>query len=180
MPTRYSQTYANQEEYLLSSKEISLDFNSTASIAVTKAAHASHPQPAFRASVSTGASILLPLHLKENGMPKVKSNRVEVAASAKPKQRAAKQTAAPVEIIIGKSKLKMAQPASPAASKQQIMISLLKRPKGAAIEELMEATGWQRHSVHGTMSGVLKKRLGLPLITEYGERGRTYRIADAR
>lgn len=113
-------------------------------------------------------------------MSKAKSNRTETAESATPKQHATKQAAAPVEIIIGKSRPKMAQPTVPAASKQQILISLLKRPKGAAIEELMEATGWQRHSVHGTMSGVLKKRLGLPLITEYGECGRMYRIADAR
>lgn len=113
-------------------------------------------------------------------MSKAKSNRIEAAEPTAPKQRAAKQATAPVEIIIGKSKPKVPQPPAPAASKQQILISLLKRPKGAAIEELMEATGWQRHSIHGTMSGVLKKRLGLPLITEYGERGRTYRIADAR
>lgn len=91
-----------------------------------------------------------------------------------------KQPATPVEIKVVKTKQKAMSAAAPAASKQQILINLLKRPKGAAIEELMEATGWQRHSVHGTMSGVLKKRLGLPLITEYGERGRTYRIADAR
>lgn len=113
-------------------------------------------------------------------MSKAKSNRIEATEPATPKQRAAKPAAAPVEIIIGKSKPKLPQPTAPAASKQQILISLLKRPKGAAIEELMEATGWQRHSIHGTMSGVLKKRLGLPLVTEYGERGRTYRIADAR
>lgn len=112
-------------------------------------------------------------------MSKAKTNRLVTAKPATLKQRAAKP-AAPVEIIIGKSKQKVPQPTEPASSKQQILISLLKRPKGAAIEELMEATGWQRHSVHGTMSGVLKKRLGLPLITEYGERGRTYRIADAR
>lgn len=113
-------------------------------------------------------------------MSKAKTNRLSAVKPATPKQGATKSPAAPVEIIIGKSKPKMAQPAAPASSKQQILISLLKRPKGAAMEELMEATGWQRHSVHGTMSGVLKKRLGLPLITEYGERGRTYRIADAR
>ena len=113
-------------------------------------------------------------------MSKAKSNRIEAVEPAIPKQRAAKSNGAPVEIIIGKSKPKMPQPPAPTASKQKILITLLKRPKGAAIEELMEATGWQRHSIHGTMSGVLKKRLGLPLITEYGERGRTYRIADAR
>lgn len=111
-------------------------------------------------------------------MSKAKANHTQATGPATPKQRAAKAAAAPVEIIIGKSKPKMPQPTAPAASKQQILISLLKRPKGAAIEELMEATGWQRHSVHGTMSGVLKKRLGLPLITEYGERGRIYKIAE--
>ena len=89
------------------------------------------------------------------------------------------QPAAPVEITIGKSKPKVTT-GTPATSKQQTLIALLKRPKGASLEELMEATGWQRHSVHGTLSGVLRKRLGLPVITEFGERGRTYRIADAR
>lgn len=113
-------------------------------------------------------------------MSKAKSNRIEASEPATPKQRATKPAAAPVEIIIGKPKPKLAQPAAPAASKQQILISLLKRPRGAAIEELMEATGWQRHSVHGTLSGVLKKRLGLPVITEYSEHGRMYRISDAR
>ena len=91
-----------------------------------------------------------------------------------------KQPAAPVKIIIGKSKSRVTPPTAAAASKQQILISLLKRPEGAAIEELMEATGWQRHSVQGTLSGVLKKRLGLPVVTEFGERGHMYRIADAR
>lgn len=113
-------------------------------------------------------------------MSKAKSNRLAAAETAATKKRTTKPAAAPVAIIIGKSQPKVPQPPAPAASKQQILISLLKRPKGAAIEELMEATGWQRHSVHGAMSAVLKKRLGLPLITEYGERGRTYRIADAR
>lgn len=113
-------------------------------------------------------------------MSKAKSNRIETTERANSKPRATKQPDAPVEILIGKSEPKMAKPKAPKASKQQILINLLKRPKGAAIEELMEATGWQRHSVYGTMSAVLKRRLGLPLITEYGERGRTYRIADVR
>lgn len=65
-------------------------------------------------------------------------------------------------------------------SKQEAMIALLKRPKGTTMEELMSATGWQRHSVHGAISGVLRKRLGLEVITEYGDRGRSYRIAGAR
>lgn len=64
-------------------------------------------------------------------------------------------------------------------TKLEALIGLLKRPKGATLEEMMQATGWQRHSIHGTLSGALKKRRGLPVIAEYGDKGRTYRIAGA-
>jgi hypothetical protein len=62
-------------------------------------------------------------------------------------------------------------------SKQSTMIKLLKRPGGATIDEMAKTTCWQRHSVHGMMSGVLKKRLGLSIVSEKGERGRVYRIS---
>ena len=62
-------------------------------------------------------------------------------------------------------------------SKQATLIKLLTRPGGATIDEMAEATGWQRHSVRGMMSGVLKKRLGLSIASEKEERGRIYRIA---
>ena len=62
-------------------------------------------------------------------------------------------------------------------SKQATLIKLLKRPGGATIDEMAKATGWQRHSIRGVMSGVLKKRLGLSIASEKEERGRIYRIA---
>jgi hypothetical protein len=62
-------------------------------------------------------------------------------------------------------------------SKQSTMIKLLKRPCGATIDAMAKTTCWQRHSVHGMMSGVLKKRLGLSIVSEKGERGRVYRIS---
>lgn len=63
-------------------------------------------------------------------------------------------------------------------SKQSIVLNMLKRPEGATVEQLAEATGWQPHTVRGTLSGVIKKRLGLSLISEKptGEK-RIYRIA---
>ncbi len=53
------------------------------------------------------------------------------------------------------------------------------QPKeGASIADLMKATGWQAHSVRGAISGNLKKKLGLGIISEKVEgRGRVYRIA---
>jgi len=63
------------------------------------------------------------------------------------------------------------------ASKQATLIKLLERPSGASIDEMTRATGWQRHSIRGMMSGVLKKRLGLSIASAKEERGRIYRIA---
>ena len=62
-------------------------------------------------------------------------------------------------------------------SKQVTLITLLERPGGATIDEMTKATGWQRHSTRGMMSGVLKKRIGLSIASEKEERGRVYRIA---
>jgi len=62
-------------------------------------------------------------------------------------------------------------------SKQVTLIKLLKRPSGATIDEMAKATGWQRHSVRGVMSGALKKRLELSIASEKEDRGRVYRIS---
>ena len=61
-------------------------------------------------------------------------------------------------------------------SKQSILIKLIKSPTGATVHELATATAWQKHSVHGVMSGVLKKKLGLAITSSKEERGRVYRI----
>lgn len=50
-------------------------------------------------------------------------------------------------------------------SKQAQLIALLKRPDGASMEDLISVTGWQRHSIRGVLSGVVRKKLGLPLAT---------------
>jgi hypothetical protein len=63
-------------------------------------------------------------------------------------------------------------------TKQALLIDLLKRKKGVTIEAVVEATGWQPHSVRGAISGTLKKKLGLAVTSEKpGEGPRRYRIA---
>ena len=64
-------------------------------------------------------------------------------------------------------------------SKQTKIMVLLRRPVGATIDEMTKATGWQRHSVQGMMSGVLKKKLGLAVTSDKEERGRVYRITGS-
>ncbi len=65
-------------------------------------------------------------------------------------------------------------------SKSVQIITLLKRPNGASIPELVKATTWQAHSVRGFMSGTLKTKRGLLVTSEQTEgKDRRYKIAGA-
>jgi len=76
-----------------------------------------------------------------------------------------------------------AQPPAPkppiprTGTKQAQIITLLQRPEGATIAEIVEATGWQAHSARGMISGALKKKLGLPVTSEKVDgRGTVHRL----
>jgi hypothetical protein len=51
-------------------------------------------------------------------------------------------------------------------TKQAVLIALLKRPEGATLSQMVEATQWQVHTVRGAMAGALKKKLGLEITSE--------------
>ena len=58
------------------------------------------------------------------------------------------------------------------------MVALLNRPQGATIAALVEATGWQSHSVRGFLAGVVRKKLGLTLQSDKTDRERVYRVIE--
>jgi Protein of unknown function (DUF3489) len=63
-------------------------------------------------------------------------------------------------------------------TKQAQLIAMLRRAKGATIDEVVEALEWQPHTVRGAIAGALKKKLGLDVTSEKDEkRGRVYRAA---
>lgn len=67
-----------------------------------------------------------------------------------------------------------------AKTKADGVITLLKRKSGATITDLMQATGWQAHSVRGFISGTLKKRMGMAVTSGKPTNGeRRYRIEGA-
>ena len=84
--------------------------------------------------------------------------------------------------ISGLSTPKNKQPRAPRTrdgSKQAQLIAMLRRAKGATIDEIAEAFTWQPHTVRGAIAGALKKKLGLNVTSEKDEkRVRVYRIAD--
>lgn len=66
---------------------------------------------------------------------------------------------------------------SRASSKQAQVIEMLKRPEGATITQICEATGWQQHTVRGAFAGALKKKLGLEITSTKATGGhRVYRV----
>ena len=60
-----------------------------------------------------------------------------------------------------------------------IVVGMLRRPEGATVADLMQATDWQPHSVRGAIAGAIKKKLGLAVISTKTEAGRAYRIEAA-
>jgi hypothetical protein len=72
-------------------------------------------------------------------------------------------------------------PAADAAriTKLDQIIALLRQDGGAALAEMMTATGWQAHSVRGALAAGVKKKTGSAVVSEKLERVRRYRFAGA-
>ncbi len=104
-----------------------------------------------------------------------KTSKQSSSTKARPKQRSRCAEPKPSG---SKPKGKTSSPAVRPGTKQALLIDLLTRKKGATIEEIVAATGWQPHSVRGAISGTLKKKLGLAVTSEKpGDGPRRYRIA---
>jgi len=65
-------------------------------------------------------------------------------------------------------------------TKHARVIAMLRKPAGATIAAIMAATDWQQHSVRGFLAGVVRKKLGLNLVSDQTDEGRVYRIKDGR
>ena len=65
-------------------------------------------------------------------------------------------------------------------TKHARIVAMLRTPAGATIAAIMTATGWQQHSVRGFFAGVVRKKLGLNLVSEVTDKGRIYRIRSGK
>jgi hypothetical protein len=81
-------------------------------------------------------------------------------------------------------------PAPPKESKLGQLITLLKRPEGASIDDMVAATGWQKHTVRSALSHALAKKRGYLIVSDKPTNGhsvvsntptygkRVYKIVD--
>ena len=64
-------------------------------------------------------------------------------------------------------------------SKTRCVIDLLQAPGGATLTALMQATGWQAHSVRGFLSAKVSKQLGLQVASFRRDGERVYQLPAA-
>jgi Protein of unknown function (DUF3489) len=99
--------------------------------------------------------------------------RPQDAHAAKKKGKAAKKATPAKQAPKSAKKAKSAR----RGSKTNQVLDLLRQPGGVTAKELMEATGWQSHSVRGFLSGTIGKKMGLAVTSTKGEDGeRSYSI----
>src|ERR1700724_1206232 len=80
-----------------------------------------------------------------------------------------------------KTPVKAAEPKVVRVTKQERVLTLLSQSEGASLEEMMQATDWQQHSVRGFLAGTVKRKLGFSLTSLKPNGGvRRYRIETRR
>lgn len=107
-----------------------------------------------------------------------KSSRSRKATS-KPVRRTKSGNVGRVAKSVQTARQSARQQTSDKPNKQAKLLDLLKRPAGATIAILSEASGWQQHSVRGFLAGVVRKKLGLELVSAVEAEQRVYRIVSA-
>jgi hypothetical protein len=102
--------------------------------------------------------------------PKSKPKAVPRSAGRKTAKPASRKRSGPAS----------SRPAARLDTKHARIIAMLRKPAGATIAAIMGATDWQQHSVRGFLAGIVRRKLGLNLVSEQTDKGRVYRIKDGK
>jgi Protein of unknown function (DUF3489) len=88
--------------------------------------------------------------------PKADEPRIERIIRPKKRPRSGA-----TQIAAAKPPMQAEAPEGERVTKQERMLTLLSQPEGASIAEMMQATGWQQHSVRGFSGGHGEKEAGV-------------------
>ena len=108
------------------------------------------PRASLRDAAAAAAAVLEEWDDRDNqqyGLPQA-SERLRIALAAKP-GRPARDPSTPRKPREG--------------TKQQAVLTMLRRDEGATVAQIAEATGWASHTVRGFLAGLKKK--GIQVIT---------------
>ena len=128
---------------------------------------------------STTGGHVASLLFSERTVPQLLSKLVVIARTANPARLGANEAPSDVLATDTSTQPKTAPTARTARenTKQAKLITMLRAPDGATLEEIAAALAWRPHTIRGAMAGALKKKLGLTINSEKIEgRGRVYAL----
>ena len=118
---------------------------------------------------------------KGSAQSKTASRRKVTSPAANAKRPTRSVESKTERVAAAKTRVKIDQPKVERVTKQERVLTLLSQSEGASIEEMMQATDWQQHSVRGFLAGTVKRKLGFSLTSLKPNDGvRRYRIETRR
>jgi Protein of unknown function (DUF3489) len=111
----------------------------------------------------------------QHAMSGFAADSLRVASLAKTEDVASSQVARAVAACVTEP-----DASKPKTTKQELVLTLLTQSGGATIDEIMQSTNWQQHSVRGFLAGTVRKRLGFDLTSvkeDGGERRYAIKVA---
>ena len=121
------------------------------------------------------------VHKKGSVKSNATARRKVPSTAATPKKPLRTVESKAERVAAAKTPVKVDEPRAERVTKQERVLTLLSRTDGASIEEMMQATDWQQHSVRGFLAGTVKRKLGFLLTSLKLDDGvRRYRIETRR
>jgi hypothetical protein len=113
--------------------------------------------------------------MSENAIDSATGGSKPEPSAAKPKRERKAKKAKPAKRS-ARAKKPAGKPKADRTNKKAEVIAMMKRAKGAALPEIMKATGWQPHTVRGFVS-ILRSKGGQTIESSKNAAGeRTYKI----